>query len=155
MMRYLISSLLILFVVIACNPVKKVMGDPEKKKKVTDQLLKEGICRPDTFLLVITDTLVQTDTLGVIVQQTDTIVVNDTIRITKTKWRDILKTVTIRDTLLKTIVDESQVQALRDENNTLKGRLAQRKDNNYDSMLWIALAGAVMGGTGVYLLKRW
>lgn len=154
-MRYIISSLLILFVVIACNPVKKVMGDQEKKKKVADQLLKEGICRPDTFLLVITDTLVQTDTLGVIVQQTDTIVVNDTIRITKTKWRDILKTVTIRDTLLKTIVDDAQVQALRDENNTLKGRLAQRKDNGYDSMLWVALAGAVMGGTGVYLLKRW
>lgn len=150
----LLAALAFLCLLASCDPVKRVLGDPDKKDRVKTTLLKEGICRPDTFLLVITDTLVSTDTIGVIVTETDTIVTFDTVRITNTKWREILKTVTIRDTLLKTIEDRAQVDALTQETVALKARLAERKEKEFDSMLWIALAGAVMGGAGVYLIKR-
>ena len=150
----LLALLLLTLAVASCDPVKRVLGDPERKNKVANELVKEGLCRPDTFLLVVTDTLVKVDTIGVLYIQTDTIVDNDTVRLVQTKFRDIVKTVTIRDTLLKTIEDTKRVQVLTDENATLRGRLAERKGMQYDSMLWIALAGAVMGGTGVYLIRR-
>lgn len=138
----------------SCDPVRRVMGDPDKKDRIKADLLKEGLCRPDTFLLVVTDTLVETDTLEAIVLQTDTLHVNDTLYITRTKWRDVIKKTTIRDTILKTIEDKALAESLRDENIALKARLTERKEKEFDSMLWIALAGAVMGGAGMYILKR-
>lgn len=138
----------------SCDPVRRVMGDPDKKDRIKADLLKEGLCRPDTFLLVVTDTLVETDTLEALVLQTDTLHVNDTLYITRTRWRDVIKKTTIRDTILKTIEDKALAESLRDENIALKARLEQRKERDFDAMLWIALAGAVMGGTGMYLIKR-
>lgn len=150
----ILAIVLALLVLWSCDPVKRVLGDPEKKDRIKADLLKEGICRPDTFLLVVTDTLVAVDTIGVVVTQTDTLVTFDTVRITQTKWRDILKTVTIRDTLLRTVEDRAQVEALKAETIELKARLSERKGKDFDSMLWIAIAGAVMGGTGMYLIRR-
>ena len=152
-MKYIIP-VLFLMALWSCDPVKRVLGDPEKKHRIKADLLKEGLCRPDTFLLVVTDTLVSVDTIGVIVSQTDTLVTFDTVRITQTKWREILKTVTIRDTLLRTVEDRAQVEALTQETIALKARLEERKGRDFDSMLWIALAGAVMGGTGMYFMRR-
>ena len=149
-----LTILAAVLLLVSCDPVKRVMRDPDRKARISNDLLKQGICKPDTFLIAITDTFITVDTVGVLYIQTDTIVSLDTIRIVQTKWRDIVKTVTIRDTLLKTIEDRAQVDALREETVALKARLAERKNKDYDSMLWIALAGAVMGGTGVYLIRR-
>lgn len=150
----LIAALAFLCMLASCDPVRRVMYDPEKKDRIKADLLAEGLCRPDTFLLVVTDTLVETDTLEALVLQTDTLHVNDTLYITRTKWRDVIKKTTIRDTILKTIEDRALAQSLRDENIALKARLEQRKERDFDAMLWVALAGAVMGGTGMYFMRR-
>jgi len=138
----------------ACNPVQKVLNNVEKRQQVAEELMKDGLCKPDTFKIFKTDTLLRIDTLGLILLQTDTLITFDTVRITKTKLRDIVKTITIRDTLLHTVEDASRVQALKDENNRLKGRIDQRKEKEFDHMLWIALAGAIAGGAGMALIKR-
>lgn len=140
--------------ILACNPVQKVLNHRDKRDAVAQELLKDGLCKPDTLRIVKTDTLLRIDTLGLILLQTDTLVTFDTVRITKTQLRNIVKTITIRDTLLHTIEDKAQVQALKDENNKLKGRIDQRKEKDWDSMLWIALASAVAGGAGMALIKR-
>lgn len=149
-----VGIVFISLLIFACNPVQKVLNHRDKRDAVAQELLKDGLCKPDTFKIVKTDTILRIDTLGLILLQTDTLITFDTVRITKTQLRNIVKTITIRDTLLHTIEDKAQVQALKDENNKLKGRIEQRKEKEFDSMLWIALAGAVMGGAGMALIKK-
>jgi hypothetical protein len=145
MMRYVILALIALLWVVACNPVNKVMGDPDLKEDVTNRLLKEGICRPDTFLLVITDTVVTTDTVEHLYLTTDTIVNMDTVYITKTRWKDIIKTITIRDTLLKTIEDRAAIDALKDELIASGARLDQQKEKDTKMMMALAFVGLIVG----------
>jgi len=154
MIKYATISLIVLLWVFACNPVKKVMNDPDKKEEVSKRLLKEGICRPDTFLLVITDTVVTTDTVEHLYLTTDTIVNMDTVYITKTRWKDIIKTVTIRDTLLKTIEDRTQVNALKDDVMVVKARLSQQKEKDAKTMLWLAIIAFIFGAVVALLIRR-
>ena len=46
----------------ACNPVKKVLADPEKKEKVGREWEKEHPCNNDTTFVTKSDTTVVTDT---------------------------------------------------------------------------------------------
>ncbi len=58
-MRYLF--ILLLF---ACNPVKKVMNDPAKYKKVTDAFVLSGGCANDTVTVeVVKDTVIYRDSV--------------------------------------------------------------------------------------------
>jgi hypothetical protein len=153
-MRYAIVALIALLWVAACNPVKKVMGDPDLKEDVTNRLLKEGICRPDTFLLVITDTVVTTDTVEHLYLTTDTIVNMDTVYITKTRWKDIIKTITIRDTLLKTIEDRAAIDALKGELIASGARLDQQKEKDTKMMMALGFIGLILGIVISLLMRR-
>jgi hypothetical protein len=143
-MRIVFAVFALLWVA-ACNPVKKVMGDPDLKEDVTNRLLKEGICRPDTFLLVITDTVVTTDTVEHLYLTNDTIVKMDTVYITKTRWKDIIKTITIRDTILKTIEDRAAIDALKGELIASGARLSQQKEKDTKMMIALAFVGLIVG----------
>ena len=153
-MRYAIVALIALLWVAACNPVKKVMGDPDLKEDVTNRLLKEGICRPDTFLLVITDTVVTTDTVEHLYLTTDTLVKMDTVYITKTRWKDIIKTITIRDTLLKTIEDRAAIDALKGELIASGARLDQQKEKDTKMMMALGFIGLILGIVISLLMRR-
>jgi hypothetical protein len=128
MVKY-ISVILLMISAIGCDPVRRVLDDPAHRTRVADELLRDGLCRYDTLVVTKTDTLIKTDTIGEIVIFTDTTIERDTVRITATKFREIVRTVTIRDTLKLTVVDASGRDAHIRQVSELEGRLKEVGDS--------------------------
>jgi hypothetical protein len=146
-MRNIIAILLFISA-IGCDPVRRVLNDPAHRTRVADELLRDGLCRYDTLTIVKRDTIIKTDTIGEIVIFTDTTIERDTVRITVTKYRDIVRTITIRDTLRMTIVDASQRDAHIRQVSELEGRLKEvgdsaRRYRTITGFLLIALVGLI------------
>ena len=140
-MRYLL--LLILFV--ACNPVKQVLRDQEKLEEVAKVVVKGGWCANDTTFVVKSDTLVEMDTIIRIDTQTDTQIINDSVYITKWKTRDIVKTLTIHDTIKSFIVDNARVRLLQADSARLAFELNEWEGKAKKRQLWIFLLIGMMG----------
>lgn len=104
---------LVLLILSSCNPVKQVLNNPSKFAVIKDTVLARGYCANDTSFLYVTDTLETTDTLYQVL--TDTLVINDSVVFWDTKFKTILKTRTIRDSIKSVVVDSAQVQVLRKE----------------------------------------
>jgi len=143
-----IVAILIFISAVGCDPVRRVLDDPAHRTRVADELLRDGLCRYDTLVVVKTDTIIRTDTIGEIVIFTDTTIERDTVRITATKWREIVRTVTIRDTLKLTVVDASGRDANMRHVAELEGRLKEVGDSakRYrmaTGFLLIALVGLI------------
>jgi len=126
--KYIVVILLTISA-IGCDPVRRVLDDPAHRTRVADELLRDGLCRYDTLVVTKTDTIMKTDTIGEIVIFTDTTIERDTVRITATKFREIVRTVTIHDTLRMAIVDASGREAHIRQVSELKGRLKEVGDN--------------------------
>jgi hypothetical protein len=132
-MRYLL--LLILFV--SCNPVKQVLRDQDKLEEVAKVVVKGGWCANDTTFIVKSDTLIEFDTLVNIDIQVDTQKVNEFVYITNWKTRDIIKSVTIHDTVKSFIVDNARVRLLQADSTRLIN-LANDYKSKADSRLnWL------------------
>jgi hypothetical protein len=125
-----IVTILLCISAIGCDPVRRVLDDPAHRTRVADELLRDGLCRYDTLTIVKRDTIIKTDTIGEIVIFTDTTIERDTVRITATKFRDIVRTVTIRDTLKLTVVDASGRDAHIRQVSELEGRLKEVGDSS-------------------------
>jgi hypothetical protein len=143
-----IVAILIFISAVGCDPVRRVLDDPAHRTRVADELLRDGLCRYDTLVVVKTDTIIRTDTIGEIVIFTDTTIERDTVRITATKWREIVRTVTIRDTLKLTVVDASGRDAHIRQVSELEGRLKEVGDSSRryrmaTAFLLIAFVGLV------------
>ena len=134
-MRYLL--LLMLF--IGCNPVKQVLRDQEKLEQVAKVVVKGGWCANDTTFITKSDTLVNVDTIIRIDTQTDTHIFNDTTYITKWKTRDIVKTLTIHDTIKSFIVDNARVRLLQTDSARLAFELNEWEGKAKKRQLWIFL----------------
>ena len=132
-MRYLL--LLILFV--ACNPVKQVLRDQDKLEEVAKVVVKGGWCANDTTFVVKSDTIVDVDTLVRIDTLTDTYVLNDTTYITKLKTRDIIKSITIHDTLKSFIVDNARVRLLQADSTRLTNLANEYKAKADSRLNWL------------------
>jgi len=146
-MRNIIAMLLFISA-IGCDPVRRVLDDPAHRTRVADELLRDGLCRYDTLTIVKRDTIIKTDTIGEIVIFTDTTIERDTVRITATKFREIVRTVTIRDTLKMTVVDASGRDAHIRQVSELEGRLKEVGDSSRryrmaTAFLLIALVGLI------------
>jgi hypothetical protein len=146
-MRNIVAILLFISAV-GCDPVRRVLDDPAHRVRVSDELLRDGLCRYDTLVVTKTDTLIKTDTIGEIVIFTDTTIERDTVRITATKFREIVRTVTIRDTLKMTVVDASGRDAHIRQVSELEGRLKEVGDSSRryrmsTAFLLIAFVGLV------------
>ena len=110
-MKTKISLLLILLV--GCNPVKQVLRDQDKLDAVAKVVVAGGYCANDTTFVVKSDTTIQVDTL---IQNDTTIQVetrNDTTFLTRLKYRDIIKSITIHDTNKSVIVDNARINLIR------------------------------------------
>jgi len=110
-MRYIL--LLILFV--SCNPVKQVLNNQEMLEEVAKVVVAGGYCANDTTYIVKSDTTIRLDTL---VQNDTTIQVetrNDTTFLTRLKYRDIIKSITIHDTIKSVVVDNARLNLIRAE----------------------------------------
>jgi hypothetical protein len=147
MVKHIVVILLTLSA-IGCDPVRRVLDDHAYRTRVADELLRDGLCRYDTLVVTKTDTIIKTDTIGEIVIFTDTTIERDTVRITATKWREIVRTVTIRDTLKLTVVDASGRDANIKHVAELEGRLKEVGDSakRYrmaTGFLLIALVGLI------------
>jgi hypothetical protein len=143
-----IAVILLTISAMGCDPVRRVLDDPAHRTRVADELLRDGLCRYDTLVVTKTDTIIKTDTIGEIVIFTDTTIERDTVRITATKWREIVRTVTIRDTLKLTVVDASGRDANMKHVAELEGRLKEVGDSakRYrmaTGFLLIALVGLI------------
>lgn len=143
-----IVAILLFVCAIGCDPVRRVLDDPAHRVRVSDELLRDGLCRYDTLTIVKRDTIIRTDTVGEIVIFTDTAIISDTVRITATKFREIVRTVTIRDTLKMTVVDASGRDAHIRQVSELEGRLKEIGDSakRYrmaTGFLLIALVGLI------------
>ena len=146
-MKIKISLLLILL--IGCNPVKQVLRDQDKLEEVAKVVVKGGWCANDTTFVVKSDTIVDVDTLVRIDTLTDTYVLNDTTYITKLKTRDIIKSITIHDTLKSFIVDNARVRLLQADSARLSNDSITWEGKAKRRQLWIFAL------IGIWLLIRY
>lgn len=144
-MRYIF--LILLFV--SCNPVKQVLRDQDKLEQVAKVVVKGGWCANDTTFITKSDTLIDVDTLIRIDTETYTQIVNDTTYITKWKTREIIKSVTIHDTLKSYIVDNARVRLLQADSARLSNDSITWKGKAKRRQLWIFAL------IGVWLLIRY
>ncbi len=119
-------ALFLLLLLASCNPVKQVLKDQKKLDAVARVVVAGGYCANDTTFIVKSDTTIKVDTLV----QVDTAIqyetINDTTFVTKWKTRDILKSITIHDTIKSVVVDNARL-------NLIQGELAVA---NAKSMEW-------------------
>ena len=137
-MRYII--LILLFV--SCNPVKQVLRDQDKLEQVARVVVKGGWCANDTTFITKSDTLVEIDTFVNVKMQIDTQKVNEFVYITNWKTRDIIKSITIHDTLKSYIVDNARVRLLQTDSARLSNEVITWEGKAKRRQLWIfALIG--------------
>jgi hypothetical protein len=105
------SVLLIVMVLVGCNPVRFVLRDAPSFRIVADEVIKRGYCLNDTTFVYNTDTLEIHDTTTMV--YVDTAVINDTTYLWETKFHTITKTRTIRDSIKSVVIDSAQVKVLR------------------------------------------
>ena len=144
-MRYIF--LILLFV--SCNPVKQVLRDQEKLEEVAKVVVKGGWCANDTTFIIKSDTVVKIDSFIRIDTQTDTKIINDSVYITKWKTRDIIKSITIHDTLKSFIVDNARVRLLQADSARLSNDSITWEGKAKRRQLWIFAL------IGVWLLIRY
>lgn len=97
----------------SCNPVKQVLRDQDKLDQVAKVVVAGGYCANDTTFIVKSDTTIQVDTL---VQNDTTFQVetrNDTTYLTRLKYRDIIKSITIHDTIKSVVVDNARLKLIQ------------------------------------------
>jgi hypothetical protein len=135
MFKYYILFIITSFV--SCNPVKQVLKDRNKFDQVAKEVIKSGMCANDTTFVVKSDTLVEVDTLVRIDTLTDTYVLNDTTYITKWKTRDIIKSITIHDTIKSFIVDNARVRLLQADSARLSSEVGEWKGKADSRLNWL------------------
>ena len=135
-------SLLLILLLVSCNPVKQVLRDPEKFNQVAAEVIRQGRCANDTLIIVKSDTLVKVDSL--IEVYSDTTIINDTAYITLWETKNFTKTYTIRDTLRSVIVDNALVRQLQADVDKITKQSEQHKHNATSRLYWFIIALAVI-----------
>ena len=135
----------LLILLIGCNPVKQVLRDQDKLEQVARIVVKGGWCANDTTFITKSDTLIAFDTLVNVQVEIDTQKVNEFVYITNWKTRDIVKSVTIHDTLKSYIVDNARVRLLQADSSRLTYELNEWQGKAKRRQLWIFLLIGVIG----------
>lgn len=127
-----------------CDPVKRIQRNNEQMRRMETVMLDRGICRPDTFVIRKTDTLTRTDTIGEIYIYSDTTTLHDTTRITRERIRTLLRTITIRDTVIRQITDDAALKACRSDRERAETLLADTKQIARHRGAVVALLSALL-----------
>lgn len=101
---------LVLAILTSCNPVKQVLKDEYKMRKVWNEGVLDGWCVNDTTIVSKSDTLITFDTLYSLDFKTDTFNIDHEV----VKVKTVTKTVKIRDTIKQVVTDNSRVDILND-----------------------------------------
>lgn len=118
-MKYIL--LILLFV--SCNPVKQVLRDQDKLEQIAKVVVAGGWCANDTTYITKSDTLIKVDTLVEVHTDVEIRNINDSVFVTKWKTKNIIKTLTIHDTLKSYIVDNARVRLLQTDSARLSGEV--------------------------------
>jgi ABC-type arginine transport system permease subunit len=135
-------KLLLILLLVSCNPVKQVLKDKAKFDKVAAEVIRKGMCANDTLIIVKSDTLVKVDSL--IEVYSDTTIINDTAYVTLWQTRNFTKTLTIHDTLRSVIVDNARVRQLQADIEHITKQSEQHKQNATNRLYWFIIACAVI-----------
>jgi ABC-type arginine transport system permease subunit len=135
-------SILLLILLVSCNPVKQVLKDKSKFDEVAAEVIRQGLCANDTLIIVKSDTLVKVDSLIEVIS--DTTIINDTLYITNWETRNFTKTLTIHDTLRSVIVDNARVRQLQADNDKITKQSQQHKQEATMRLYWFIIACAVI-----------
>lgn len=154
----IILSVLILIILIlwvtSCNPVKQVLRDQNKLDEVAKVVVAGGYCANDTTFIVKSDTTIQVDTL---VQIDTTIQVetrNDTTFLTRLKYRDIIKSVTIRDTIKSVVVDNARLNLLQADLTAQKIKAMEWEGKANKRAGWLIILILAIAGYVYLKLKK-
>lgn len=143
----ILVALILLFIVLwlsSCNPVKQVLRDQNKLDQVARVVVAGGYCANDTTFVVKSDTTIRVDTL---IQNDTTIQVetrNDTTYLTRIKTRDIIKSVTIRDTIKSVVVDNARLNLITGDLTASKAEAIHWQAKAKTRLFWLILFGSVM-----------
>jgi hypothetical protein len=119
-MKYL---LVICLLIAGCSAVKKVLKDPAKVEVVGREWEKKNPCVNDSFVAILSDTLIKFDTTYKF--KFDTINKIDIVKVIDTVL--INKTIKIRDTFKVFINDNRRLNIALDSVNHYKGKTAYYK----------------------------
>ena len=148
-MRYLLLFLLL----VSCNPVKQVLRDTEKLAQVAEVVVRSGCCANDTTFITKSDTLVEIDTLIDVDIRIDTQKVNEFVYVTKWKTRDIIKSISIHDTIKSFIVDNARVRLLQTDSARLSVEVDEWKGKAKRRQIWLFFILAVIA-SALYIKSK-
>jgi len=140
-MRYI----LLLILLIGCNPVKQVLRDQDKLEQVAKVVIAGGWCANDTTFITKSDTLIEVDTLVEVHTNVQIRNINDSVYVTNWKTKNIIKSVTIHDTLKSYIVDNARVRLLQTDSARLSNEVIRWEGKAKRRQLWIFLLIGVIG----------
>ena len=139
----LIVLIITAIVAFSCNPVKQVLNNRSRFEKVKNEVIRLGLCANDTTIISASDTLIQYDTT--IQKETEILVIGDTVYKTKWNTRDIVKKITIRDTIKSVVVDNSRINVLQADIKIIEDKAKEYKEKADKRLNWLVLAGVVFG----------
>ena len=149
------------FLFLSCNPVKQVLKDNNKIKQVWEEAVLDSWCVNDS--VYVSDTTILLDTLHVLETSTDTLKIDSIIYITKTDFKTVTKTVTIRDTTV--ITDNSRINLLQkalikkdgellEKANRLTERTGELKEMKKDRNKWRLYFFLLLAGFAAWVLRK-
>jgi succinylarginine dihydrolase len=144
-----IVIILIAMMAVSCNPVKQVLRNRASFEKVKNEVIRLGLCANDTIINNISDTLVTMDTIIYVDQET--IVKNDTTYISSIKYKNIVKKITIRDTIKSVIVDNARIKVLEADYNKMKLTADECKAKAEKWLNWLIL---LIVGIGLWIFFK-
>lgn len=138
-------ALFLLLWIASCNPVKQVLRDQNKLDAVARVVVAGGYCANDTTYIVKSDTTVQVDTL---IQNDRTIQVetrNDTTYLTRLKYREIVRSITIRDTIKSVVVDNARLKLIEGDLAAQKLETMEWRSKAHNRGFWLIMVAVVIG----------
>lgn len=154
----------------ACNPIARILKDPEKTQVMADTIIKRGYCVNDTIIQNITDTVIinsvtyATDTFDItdsctidtVLPSGTRITIMDNQLIVKEKQKVVVKTITntvnnyIRDKSLENLLNK-ELTLTRDSLSQARANILILKDMNkdlnkslYKLKFWMLLIGLIV-----------
>jgi hypothetical protein len=124
-------------IAVSCNPVKQVLNNRAKFEEVKNEVIRLGYCANDTTIISVSDTLTQYDTT--IQKEIEILTLGDTVYVTRWQTRDIVKRVTIRDTIKSVVVDNSRVQLLQADLKAIEAKANEWKAKADKRLNWLIL----------------
>jgi hypothetical protein len=131
------KKLLLILLLLGCNPVKQVLKDKEKLDKVAEVVISSGYCVNDTIIKTLSDTTITYDTIIEKREILKTLLKTDTLTIPLTK--KIVKTITIRDTIEKVVTDYSRIRQLEAKLAIQTEKVEEYKAKAKSRLNWLIL----------------